>query len=141
MKLEFAVRKVETFEIRTPIGPKRIVIHTKVDTVEDEVPDEIATEIKDVPDFNDLDVIIEGVGVVLVSAQNGQRFPQPVQFRFPDDVNTKEDAFARFDECMRAEIERQQEEERKSEQSIQTANEMDLEALNSLLGENGIITP
>jgi hypothetical protein len=129
MKIKFAIREVKSFETRTPLGPKRISIYTKTGEIEEEIPDDIADDVKEVPDFASADIIVEGSGLVWIDMGNGQRHPQNVSFRFPDEITTVEQAYERFDEFFKKEIELLQEEEKKARNSIAIPSDMDMQAL------------
>lgn len=133
MQMQLAIREVETYEVRSFTGPKRVTIHTKIGYHNEEVNEEIHEHIKNLDnldDFTNREVIVEGTGVVVIDVQ-GQRYPQAIQFVFPEDVTDKETAFERFDECMQDEISRRQEEEKQAQKEnlIQTATQADLDQI------------
>ena len=152
MKINFAVRSVETFEARTPLGPKRVVVHTKIGEISEEVPDQVAKQIGDVPDFNTLDVIVEGLGVYLDEMPNGQVAPRTIQFRFPDEIKDKDSAFDNFNQYMNEAIQEREEHQRQAQEAYQKAQaskasqivgatEMDLAAINEISRRGGIVEP
>ena len=143
MNKEFAVREVNTYEIRTHLGPKRVEVFTKVGTHTVDIPDEVLKQSEDVDDSTQ-DVIVEGEGTVIAQGQDGNYYPQPVRFPFDSDVTDYQTAFERFDDALKAEVRRREEEAREAQSQVKPATEDDLKEVEKIRdgGSNdGILRP
>lgn len=139
MQLELAIYEVKQYEVKSPLGPRQVRVHTKSGAIQQEVPDEAANELKGIREINS-DLLIEGVGHILVQTQRGI-MPQPIGFPFGPEITTYVQAFEQFDKYLEQQIKRLQEEQQK--QQIGTASADDLRRIDAAAKrtKTGLITP
>jgi hypothetical protein len=139
LEVPFAIYERQSFEVKTPIGPRVVTSLTKIGEYKQNLPKELADEISKVDAFN-RSCMYEGSATVLAQTQYGIQ-PHQILFLFADDVKTVQQAFDRFDEHMEKEIQRQEAES--SKQKVMAASKSDLAALDSMTRgrKGGIIAP
>ena len=127
--MPFAIYEVKEAEIKTPMGPRNVRILTKIGEHMQNVPEEIAPQLKEVKEFN-RDILVEGRGQVIAETSQGI-MPHPIAFLFDEGITTFTEAFARFDEHMEKEIMRRQQAAQQQKQKIQLAGADQLNAINA----------
>ena len=83
MLVDVAVYEVKNYEVKSPLGPRQVRVYTRISTIKEDVPEEVAKELTGIREINS-DCLIEGIGQVLVQNQHGV-YPQPVGFTFGSD--------------------------------------------------------
>lgn len=142
VKKAFAIYRIDSFQTKTPMGPREVRLFTKESEIQHELPEEIISQLDNLPVnvFNQAQ-IFEGTGQVLVQTPRGV-FPQPINFLFDSTVQNIQQAFERFDEHMEAEVQRLQSAQQQ-QPNIQTASADQLRAIEAAQRRSpgGIITP
>ncbi len=141
MALFQAVYEVKNYEIKSPLGPRQVRVYTRISIHKEDVPDEVAKELSGVREINS-DILIEGVGQVLVQNQHGV-YPQPIGFSFGPEVKNYIEAFEQFDKYMEAHVDHLRKEQQESHQRLSLASEEDLRRIDQVAKQtkSGLIIP
>ncbi len=137
MKKSYPIRKLETIEVRSPSGIKRIDMYTKFSDIEEDVSDELIKESENVDDFIN-PILYEGMTHILVDMGGGQVNPQPFKFKITD-VDSITEAIDKFDESANKAFEEYKAEREKMENQIITADSLDIPNLNDMDSDNSNI--